>query len=206
MIYVFYGVYKNVRNAAWRCLIDFDINSLPTNVIKITDTAKIKVVKNSVVNMLAPNEIGASYISENKKKWHIVYNDTYSHQINRFTIAHELGHIFLGHELKQGKYTMTFGKSQPKEEREANSFAYRLLSPACVIWALDLHQSEEIAELCDIENDRAKIRAARMKTLYERNKFLLSKLERKVYKNFEDFIKTKRKRDIVSQYNKSLWG
>lgn len=203
---MFYGVYKNVRNAAWRCLIDFDINFLPTNVIKITDTAEIKVIRNSTIHMLAPNEFGASYIAENTNAWRIVYNDNYSHQINRFTIAHELGHIFLGHELRQGKHSMTFGKSQPKEEHEADSFAYRLLSPACVIWALKLHQADEIAELCDIENDRAKTRAKRMRILYERDKFFLSRLERKVYKNFEDFIKTKRKRDIVSHYNKSLWG
>lgn len=192
MIYVFYGVYRNVRNAAWRCLIDFDIKSLPTSVIKITDTAGIKVVKNSDVNMLFPNEIGASYFVKDKRMWRIVYDDTYSHPTNRFTIAHELGHIFLGHELRQGKYANTFGKSKPKEEHEADSFAYRLLSPACVIWALDLHVADEIASLCDIENDKAKTRAKRMKILYERDKFLLSSLEKQVYKNFEEFIKNKK--------------
>lgn len=182
----FYGLYKNVRNAAWQCLIDFHINYLPTNVLQITDAAEIKVVKDSDVGILAPNEIGASFVVDDK--WHIVYKDTDSRQACRFTVAHELGHIFLGHELKQGKHTRKLGQAQPKEESEANTFAYRLLAPACVIWALDLHEADEIASLCDITLPDAKNRADRMKILYDRNKFLLSSLEKKVYNNFENFI------------------
>ncbi len=183
---MFYGVYRNVRNSAWQCLIDFNISYLPTNVLQITNTAGIKVVKDSDVRMLASNEMGASYVIDDE--WHIVYRDNNSHQVNRFTIAHELGHIFLGHELRQGKHARTFGKSQPKEESEANTFAYRLLSPACVIWALDLHEADEIASLCDIPLADAKNRADRMKILYDRNKFLLSNLEKQVYRKFEEFI------------------
>lgn len=41
----------------------------------------------------------------------------------------------------------------------------------------------------------ATYRAQRMELLYKRNKFLTSQLERKVYSNFEDFIK---------QYNKGI--
>ena len=182
----FYGLYKNVRNAAWQCLIDFNINYLPTNVLQITDAAGIKVVKDSDVGILAPNEIGASFVVDDV--WHIVYKNTDSRQTSRFTVAHELGHIFLGHELRQGKHTRKLEKAQPKEESEANTFAYRLLAPACVIWGLGLHKADEIASLCDIPIADAKNRADRMKILYERNKFLSSNLEKKVYKNFEEFI------------------
>lgn len=41
----------------------------------------------------------------------------------------------------------------------------------------------------------ATYRTQRMELLYKRNKFLTSQLERKVYSNFEDFIK---------QYNKGI--
>lgn len=183
---MFYGAYQNIRNAAWQCLVDFNISYLPTNVLQITNAAGINVVKDSYAKMLDPNDIGASYIIDDE--WYIVYRDNNSHQANRFTIAHELGHIFLGHELRQGKHARTFGKSQPKEESEANTFAYRLLAPACVIWSLDLHEADEIALLCDITLPDAKNRADRMKILYDRNKFLLSSLEKKVYYNFENFI------------------
>lgn len=201
-----YGLYKNVRNSAWQCLIDFNVTYLPTNVIQIARESGIKLIKNSHIGMLAPTELGLSIAKG--EQWYIIYNDTDSRQECRFTIAHELGHIFLGHNLKQSKHARTrrFDITRPEEEDEADSFAARILAPACVIWAFGLHEPDDIASLCDISYKSAKKRAKRMEVLYKRDKFFLSRLERKVYKNFEDFIKTKRKRDIVSQYNKSLWG
>lgn len=181
-----YGIYKNVRNAAWQCLIDYNINSLPVNVMLIAKRAGIKVIKNSMVNMLSPNESGASFISNGQ--WYIVYDDRATHQRCRFTIAHEMGHIFLGHKLRHDRHTRTIDSSRPVLEQEADIFASRLLAPACVIWALGLKQANEIAKLCDISLKSAEFRAKRMKILYERNRFLLNPLERKVYKNFEVFI------------------
>ena len=74
-------------------------------------------------------------------------------------------------------------------ENEANSFALRLLAPACVLWGLDLHEPRQIATICDISLQTAEIRAKRMKILYKRNKFLSSPLEKQVYENFKEFIK-----------------
>lgn len=183
-----YGKYTNARNAAWQCLIEYNIGSLPVPVLRIAKTAGIKVIKNSEANWLLPNESGASIISGNQ--WYIVYNDRCSHQRCRFTIAHELGHIFLGHELKKrGHLTHTFKDSESFAEQEANIFASRLLAPACVIWALDLHTPGQIAAICDISHTAAEYRSERMKILYNRNKFLINPLEKAVYKNFYGFIK-----------------
>lgn len=68
-------------------------------------------------------------------------------------------------------------------------FAIRLLSPACVLWGLNLHTAEEIAEYCDISLQAASYRAERMAELYRRNRFLRSPVERTLYKQFEPFIK-----------------
>ncbi|MDE6580289.1 MAG: ImmA/IrrE family metallo-endopeptidase [Ruminiclostridium sp.] len=107
----------------------------------------------------------------------------------RFTIAHEFGHIFLGHHLRYcGYHTRTFNINRPQTESEADIFASRLLSPACVLWGLNLHKAEDIAKCCNISITAAKIRAERMELLYKRNKFLVSPLERKVYEQFRDFI------------------
>lgn len=181
-----YGIYKNARNAAWQCLLDYNVTSLPVNVMQIAKKAGIKVVKNSRVNLLSLNESGASFI--NNKQWYIVYDDTAIRQRCRFTIAHEMGHIFLGHKIKREQHTQSFDSSKPIAEKEADIFASRLLAPACVIWALKLKSSAEIAKLCDISITAAEIRADRMKILYERSQFLLNPLERKVYDNFENFI------------------
>lgn len=186
-----YGIYKNARDAAWQCLIDYKITSLPVNVLNIAKSAGIKTAKNSTVNLLLPNESGASFIYNGQ--WYMIYDDTSSRQRCRFTIAHELGHIFLGHKLKRDCRIQLFDKSEPTAEQEANIFASRLLAPACVIWGLGLNTVDEISKLCDISFTAAEIRTERMKALYKRSKFLSNPLERKVYKNFEKFIKDKSK-------------
>ena len=57
-----YGKYKNARNAAWQCLIDYNVNKLPVSVLSIAKSAGIKVVKSSKtnINYLMPKESGIS--------------------------------------------------------------------------------------------------------------------------------------------------
>ncbi len=78
-------------------------------------------------------------------------------------------------------------------ETDADSFAIRLLAPACVLWGLGLHTPDEIAAVCDLPLDIAKVRAKRMKELYERDKFLKKPLERKVFEQFREYIEVGRK-------------
>lgn len=182
-----YGIYKNIRDAAWQCLIDYGIASLPVDLIKIKNSAGIKLSKNSEVHELSGGESGLCIF--NGDDWYIVYDDEATKGRRRFTIAHEFGHIFLGHELAKGYHgRRTFNTYKPKDETEADTFAARLLAPACVLWGLDLHKWEDIARVCDISEAAAKIRAERMAILYGRQKFLTSPLERKVYEQFQTFI------------------
>lgn len=182
-----YGLYKNARDGAWRCLIDFKVSELPVSPLKIAHEAGVKVVKNSDVNELSAHESGISLYDD--VQWYIIYDDTNSKQRSRFTIAHELGHIFLGHELKKGFYARTFDTSKPAAEQEADVFASRLLAPACVLWALKAYTTPEISSLCDISTAAAQVRSERMSVLVKRNKFFTSPLEREVYRNFETYIK-----------------
>ena len=73
---MYYGLYKNLRNAAWKCLSDFEIDTLPVDVLKITRAAGIRVIKNSAVNDLLPGERGKAYY--NGINWFIIYDDTQS--------------------------------------------------------------------------------------------------------------------------------
>ena len=183
-----YGTYANVRDSAWQVLIDYNIRSLPVSVVDIACASDISIIKNTDVDELKSSEVGASIFDG--EKWYIVYDNTVSKERIRYTIAHELGHIFLGHPLKLGYHARTIDTDKPETERQADMFAIRLLAPACVIWGLDLHSAEEIQKFFNISYSAAKARASRMQILYERNKFLLSGLERKVYANFEEYIKT----------------
>lgn len=186
-----YGSYKNIRDSAWQVLIDYNIRSAPINVVGIACSSGISVIRNSDICELADNEAGVSIL--NNGKWSIVYDDTVSKARARFTVAHELGHIFLGHPLKLGHHARTIDVSKSETERQADMFAIRLLAPACVIWGLDLHTPAEIQQVFNISYTAAKARSERMRTLYERNKFLSSNLERQVFENFKDYIHLHRK-------------
>lgn len=186
-----YGKYKNVRDAAWRVLIDFNMCNLPIKVSKIASMANIKIVKNSESNTLNKKQSGLSIIVSNQ--WYIIFDDSLSDVRARFTIAHELGHIFLGHKSLINRSNYCY-KEKPDEEKEADMFAIRLLAPACVLKGLDLHTSGEIASTCYISMQAAQYRANRMKILYDRKKFFINPLERQVFKNFEKYI---------TEYNKN---
>ncbi len=121
--------------------------------------------------------------------WYIIYKDNIITELARVVVAHELGHILLGHNLITPAYYSTF-RPKGNEEREAESFALRLLAPSCVLGALDLHTADEIASACQIPIEQASQRAERMKHLYDCEISFSSPLERAVHNNFTNFIKS----------------
>ena len=191
MIKLIYGKYQNLRNAAWRCLCEYKIKSLPVDVLHIARSAGIKVIKNRDVNELLPSESGvAIYDGEH---WYIIYDEENPIDRCRFTVAHELGHIFLGHHIRKGYCARSkVFCTKPEIEQEADMFAARLLCPSCVLWGLNLHTADEIARTCRVSHSAAQNRAERMAILYKRNKFLSNPLEKEVYRNFQEYIKNTR--------------
>lgn len=182
-----YGVYKKARNASWQALIDYKIDSLPVDIIKVVQNNGIRLLKNSQANELRDGEAGISVFDGTQ--WFIVYDDSLPIGRKRFTVAHELGHIVLGHPLIAGFHARTTCGELPQTESEANIFASRFLAPACVLWGLNVHTTADISRICEISAEAAGIRAKRMEELYKRNMFLTSPLERRVYSQFENFIK-----------------
>ena len=185
---MYYGIYKNIRDSAWQCLLKSNVDSLPVNILKITRWANIHVKKNSDAHDLMPGEYGKSYF--NGFKWYIIYDDTQPTDVCRFTIAHELGHFFLGHDLTYSKYNdVKSFDTKAKEEEQADTFALRLLTPACILMGLDLHTGEDIAKDCRIPLSIAEARSKRMKKLYEKNMFFKNPTEKEVYDQFLPYIR-----------------
>lgn len=186
-----YGVYQNIRNASWQCLIDCKINSLPVPISHICELYGGKTVNNSNVHILRGEQSGRIIVDGNN--FSVVVNDNESIQRIRFTIAHELGHYLLGHlgsditDLNRG-----YNGIKPIQETEADMFAARLLAPACVLWEINVQTAEQIATVCNISHEAAKIHAERMEVLRKRGKFLTSPLERQVYQQFENYIQNNR--------------
>jgi Zn-dependent peptidase ImmA (M78 family) len=180
-----YKDYQNSRDMAWRILLQENVTELP---VKVGDLCRQMGIKIAYYDCLDDDD-GKSTIIDGQP-WILIAKDK-PVQRQRFTCAHELGHILLGHT---GKYKLVNREPSSGDnpiEQEANVFASRLLAPACVLWKLNARTPEEIATLCDISYQAAEFRAARMQKLYQRNKFLTHPLERAVYEQFADFIRSR---------------
>ena len=167
-----YEMYKNARDASWNCLIECQIDRLPVNVSQICRHYNLSIIKNSslTTNKLKPNERAKNMLISSK--YYVIVDDLETVQAQRYSILHEVGHILI----------------RNASEYEAERFAIGVLAPACVLWGLNVHTAKGIAKLCNISSTSAQIRANRMEILYERNKFLLSPLERQVFAQFQEFI------------------
>lgn len=181
-----YKDYQNARDSAWKLLIDLNIKELP---IKTGELCKALGV---AVRYYTPTDgsDGKSLIVDGRPV--ILVSSAVPLSRQRFTVAHELGHILLGHV---GKYELVNREPDPKDspiEQAANVFASRLLAPACVLWGCGARTPKQIAALCNISYQAAEFRAERMAVLYQRNKFLTSPLERRVFEQFADYIAANR--------------
>lgn len=197
----YYGYYKDVRNAAWQFLIDFNITELPINIYAICERmgiqakpyeAYLELLETLGLEQRAVDDDGFSIILN--KQWYIFYKSDYrSYARMTFVVLHEIAHILLGHKMRiediSGKISYINNKSVKTQiEKEADMFAIRIMSPACVLKELNLHTPEEIMEVCQMPYVYAEKRASRMKILYKRNMFYSHPLERQVRKQFSKFI------------------
>ena len=74
----------------------------------------------------------------------VLFDSTRSTSTRIFAIAHEIGHIVLKHNY-QG--VVGYSEADSDQEREANTFAYQLLAPLCVLRAMN------ITDMADIETN-----------------------------------------------------
>lgn len=180
-----YKDYQNSRDMAWKILLQENVTQLP---VKVGDLCRQMEIKIAYYDFPDDDDGKSTFIDG--QPWILIAKDRPVRR-QRFTCAHELGHILLGHTGEYKLVNREPSRGDNPIEQEANVFASRLLAPACVLWALNARTPEEISALCDISYQAAEFRAARMKELYQRNKFLISPLERAVYDQFSDFIRNR---------------
>ena len=208
----FYSDYKKARDTAWKVIFKYGISHLPVDVKKLCKDMNLlyynyedgkELIERYKLQPLTIND-GFSNIIKNR--YAIFYNETIQpHTRKRFTVAHEIGHIVLGHlacdstACRSGVSLWNRTGDEPNPtEAAANVFASRLLAPACVLHALDIHTDGDIASLCGLSNTAAEIRAKRMNELYARERewmrtkgrscFGVSPQERRALAQFGQFI------------------
>lgn len=177
-----YKKYVLARDMAWKVLLDGGVHALPVSASGLCRAMGIRVK----LYEGREDSDGESTILGGGPLILVSRNKPVPRQ--RFTAAHELGHILLGHV---GKGRLVNREPSPTDnpmEREANVFASRLLAPACVLWGCGVRSAEDIMTLCDISRQAAEFRWQRLQTLYEREKFLTSTLEQRVFEQFRDYI------------------
>lgn len=204
-----YHNYVISSRATWRKLIQHNICALP---VKISEICKVEgiivlsyqcqkgkqLISDYQLEKSTSGNDGFSIIIRGQK--FIFYNEGCVVGRQRFTVAHEYGHYVRGHVSE----VPTYRNREPREtddpiETAANIVASRILAPACVLWGLDVHAAEDIACLCNISLEAAQWRMKRLDELYAREQeflttrgyscFLLSDLEKQVYRQFGDYIK-----------------
>lgn len=178
-----YSDYKNARDMAWEILLDCRVRELPVRTSALCRELGI------AFRLYEPKDEndGLCFIADGAA--HILVSAHTSRARQRFTAAHEMGHVLLGHV---GKYQLVSREPSGSDnpiETQANVFASRLLAPACVLWGCGAKTAEDIMALCDLSRSAAEFRKARMDILYEREKFLTSPLERRVYEQFRAYIR-----------------
>lgn len=117
---------RDIPNVVRQCLNDYCIPGEPKKLMQIANGAGIRVIQNTKVNTLRPNEWGMSY--NDGSHWIVVYDDTQKLEERCFTVAHEFGHIFLKHREE-------FEREARRREKQADLFA------ACLLHSLQGDQS-----------------------------------------------------------------
>lgn len=187
-------------------MIYFNVTELPINVFAICERMGIQVKPyEAYLEIIASlgqkertiNEDGFAMVFDGQ--WYIFYKSDYrSYARTTFVVLHEIGHILLGHKMRIQNHDsgqidfIEYKESKKQIEKEADMFAIRVMSPACILKELDLHTPEEIMEVCLMPYACSKTRARRMEELYKRNMFYMHPLERQVRTQFMPFIKRRR--------------
>lgn len=95
---------------------------------------------------------GFAFVSGGHKM--IFYKDALAYHEKLFTIAHEIGHIFLGHMYTGTKPRAAAEGWSDAQEQEADTFAYYLIAPPCILQACHVTTPAQLTQLTYLKNQR----------------------------------------------------
>ena len=127
------------------------ITSLPLNPAELAKKSGIRLVRYSTyLDKTGDTQLLCSdgVLLSNANPPIIVYNEKISSKgRQRWTLIHELCHYWLGHDA-----------SDKKTEQEVERLTAALISPAVVLHLCGVKSAADVAEICGISSEAAKIR------------------------------------------------
>lgn len=143
-----------------RKLLDFlSITTIPTPLQTICDYLRIDLV------FLPSSTTTDAMYTRGRQGPVIIVNDIRHINRKRFSLAHEIGHYQLGHGPVSFMSDIKMLRNK-RQEAQANRFAAELLMPSFVLKRYGFLQPEQIADLCHVSLDCARIRAEQLGWLY----------------------------------------
>jgi len=203
-----YDRYRQARDTAWRALLLLEEKRLPVDVEALARQAGIDIApypasdREPRLYAMAQKAGGGACVSLRfQGGWHIFLREMDAAH-RRFSIAHELGHVFLEHQtvsiargvrafLGRENAGDLMDDPESPEDRDADTFAIRLLSPACLLHELHVDTPGGINRLCGLPPRAAAARAERMELLNQRDAFFTHPLETQVRDAFLPFLREK---------------
>lgn len=180
--------YYNLRDAAWRVLLDSEtgIPIEPEKIIKshnwlvaTFDSPYGQTFLEAIADKTLPSIDAITFTYAGYV--YILYNNDLPTSRIRFSLAHEIGHIILQHQAR----------GIDNYEREANMFAARLLMPMCIIKKLNIQSPNDLAKTFKVSLESATYRFARYQKLLKRNKFFISNLENQLIEKYKNILDNK---------------
>lgn len=125
--------YYKATNSAYSVLGAFKINAVPVNLdlilnklpnLRLMSYTRFATLNNIHLGDIITDhdEFGSLTLRPHTRQYLMLYNDTKSPDVIRFTLGHELGHYFLDHK-----------KHTAENDKEANCFARNLLCPLPIL-------------------------------------------------------------------------
>ncbi len=141
------------RVEARKLLQELRVTTLPVNLEDICRSLGIAVLFSKLTGL------DGFFVKHPKTKATvIVVNNSDSVLRQRFSVAHELGHIRMNHGLSRCSMSGQVTRI-PVLEANANEFASELLMPKLLLQRHGYLVPEQIANLCRVSLDAAKIRS-----------------------------------------------
>lgn len=192
--------FKRATKRAYDFLVELGIKALPVDpfkIVKLYDShwhllgwneLKIATGKDDPFYLKRDKAEAKTKIIRGTNEYLIVYDESYSRERIRWTIAHEIGHILLGHLVYFEETALNRGGLTKRQygvlEVEAHWFAEALLAPNVVLYSYGIKDSQEIAFLCDISKKSSDKCERHLRKFYPNDPVVEGTLLRNFYEFF----------------------